>query len=414
MSAAKKESIQEEQSLESRIMREPWFKRLNELQSRWISNTEENKSAYESQMSEAMIYVYMGCMQTANAKYDEFVCTEAMLWVMTDLKNYNPDLLPLGKYVSYHISSRMKEAYSRIKARNSVATEPSQSGPWEDALNELEKQFHEKDRTQWSEEVHLVTYAEHWKRFERFAPERKKQTLAAVKSVIGQYGPGKQSLVDFMEQILPERVCRLLDVPYTGKADKPKATVGTAVVLVPTHREEEEEENFADLIPDPAVDVEEMMEQQEAAQTVILALVLNFTALKNSRRDNAVRHYRMFYTEQLTGSARIVPLPQRWGKDILEALHHPYFRYFMADVEDDQKITLQTICRARPKKHGQVILDKSMDEYLPWDSELFLPAKVQIRYLQEKEQVSVSAATISSRKQEYRKSLLNLRENQKE
>lgn len=279
--------------LEEQLKREPWFRRLNELQKRWVPNDPEHRSAHESLMQEVLGYVYIGCM-TSPGGYTQEDRDLAFDHVLTDLARYDPAKKSLGGYVSAQIRNRLNGAYTRRK--------DAEAG----------------------------------------------------------FGPS----IDDQEQ--PP-------------------------------------------LPDGTPPLDERVGEDDAAGAVITALVLNFTRLKKQRPDSAVRHYRLFYTEQITGSAQIAPLPQRWGRDILEALHHPYFRHFISNVSDDQTIGLSTIEYAVPKKYGEVVPGQSMDQLLPWDKGLFLPAKVQIGYLLQKEQLRISAATVSSRKKEYQDALLSLR-----
>ena len=268
------------------IMHEPWFERLNELGKRWVSNSEENKSAYESQMCECMTYIYMGCMQAAAGKYDEGVCDKAFEFVLSDMKNYDPSKQSLAGYVSYHVHNRLKDAFRILKDKepDTISIDDDSNGP---------------------------------------------------------------------------------------------STVG-GITICP-------------------------IDENEAAQAVIVALALNFASLKNeTKREQTQRHYQMFYTEQLTGAAQIVPLPEKWKKDILNALHEPYFRYFIANVADTEPITLRTIEYAIPKTQGEVIPGKSMDARLNWNHELFLPVMVQICYLEKMENVQVSPAAITTLKNRYR------------
>lgn len=274
------------------IMHEPWFERLNELEKRWIPSSKENQSAYESLMRECMGYIYMGCMQAAVGKYDEEVCDKAIDFVLSDMKNYDPAKQSLAKYVSYHIHSRLKDAFRILK-------------------------------------------------------DKEADTISIDDDTYG-----------------------------------------------------------SSTITDPGGSPGERIEETDAAQPVIVALVLNFVSLKNQKkREHTLRHYQMFYTEQLTRSAQIVPLPEKWQKDILNALHHPYFRYFIGNVADGDAITLHTVEHAIPKMLGEVIPGKSMDTLLTWDDNFFLPAKVQICYLEQKEHIQVSPAAITARKNEYRESL---------
>lgn len=275
------------------VMHEPWFERLNELGKRWVSNSKENQSAYESQMSECMGYIYMGCKQAAAGKYEVEVCDKAFDFVLSDMKNYDPSKQSLAKYVSYHIHTRLKDAFRILK-------------------------------------------------------DKEPDTIS-----IDDDNNGSSTIID--TSIRP-------------------------------------------------------IEETDAAQAAIGALALNFIGLRNqSKPERNLRHYQMFYTEKITGAAQIFPLPEKWQKDIINALHQPYFRYFVANVADTEPITLRIIEHAIPKMLGEVIPGKSMDTLLTWDHELFLPAKVQICYLEKMENIQVSPATITALKNRYRKFLQKIR-----
>lgn len=226
---------------------------------------------------------------------------------------------------------------------------------------------------------------------------------------IKRYDPDKMELEKYLCIQIKQRVRGQLQRSYQAKAVKQealkKAGIRSEISIDQPVSDEDDTLQGAQMTKGCDTNAENQQLQKDTMQTVMQAMVLNFAALKDQKkRENTLRHHRIFYTEHITWAAQDAPLPERWGRDILEALNGPYFRYFVANAPEAQALTLPDIENAILKMEGQVIPGKAMDKPLTWDEEGLLPAKVQISFFA-RDGVKVPPSTVSIRRTEYRKSL---------
>ncbi len=89
----------------------PWASRLEEIGARWVTNTPENAAVWNAQISEAWECVYAACMNR-RGEYTDDERSQAALYIVADLENYDPQKMELVKYVNARVTLRLRDAYS--------------------------------------------------------------------------------------------------------------------------------------------------------------------------------------------------------------------------------------------------------------------------------------------------------------
>lgn len=164
--------------------------------------------------------------------------------------------------------------------------------------------------------------------------------------------------------------------------------------------EEAEPLTLADTLASADMPIGQAAESEESSRMVLVllsAMVLNFSQRKghanNPRRQ---KYYQMWYTEKLKHLMESVFTPdqaqvlQSQEKQLLEAVQTAYLDFF---TPDDCR-TLAALSRT-----GTVV--RSTGEFIPFNKDGWLPARVPIAYLQEIQHTKASNSTISEQRSAY-------------
>ena len=150
---------------------------------------------------------------------------------------------------------------------------------------------------------------------------------------------------------------------------------------------------------------------------LLQVLVINFQNLRNlcfqdsrskaDAKDETIAdirrkalHYQLFFTEQIAYYAAEYPLPRQHSVDILKAFQGLYYRYFAANIEPDQKLTLSVIESTKLKRKCDVIPDSTDPTPLEWKSHGFLQYNVMMEFLNTLA-IPSSTGTISRHRKAY-------------
>lgn len=399
-----------------------WVGELNTLGSNWVPKSPGMEIQFKLQCGYAYTLALAGvhilCADDLARSPDEEEWTQIIMKRLeTDIEKYDPQKSPLGQRMKSQIKMRRIDA---IRAQNKEMNREEflkNIRLLEDCLLEDPGLLADPARfAKWAGKVSDELFVYHYRRVDSILDDKEKRAAAREDLLERLKGiePGEGNLMAFCKSWAQDVL--------QGEYIAPKH------ISVDTPIGEEEDGTLGEILPGSAPDPEQAAENNEAVLFLLQIITLNFLTLREKgiqwiEEKNAgpqkpaqktvrdirrkILHYQLMFTEQIANYGSRASIPREYGNDILAVFSEPYYRYFAANIEPEDVLSLGIIEWTRLKMARDIDPDDTDAGPLRWKEYGFLEYKVMHSFL-ESLKLRPSLSTIKKHREKYIEALQKL------